>query len=273
MNKNNEIPEELLTILISSKTLDENGKWHGHKVTYNGVNLMVEGFENTPEYKAIRMNTAITALGFKGIGPATAELLSSLKLSDIMAQNPEGLKIMLLNTGNFKEGRELTLIIEAFFALTEVELWQVIYSFGYRNCGKTISKELAKYMLKQDHSFKGLEKKVVEAFVNDEERIKEVKEFVEILENNNVKVNKPKSTEGLVTFEMTGDTSGTGYGTKAQFAAEVSQYGAVHVALKAETNYLITDSLVSNTGKMQKAKKLGVTIMEYLQFLEFLKSK
>lgn len=247
--------------------------WKGNKVSFNGVDLVVDGFEDTEEYKAIKLHNTVTALGFKNIGPATCELINEAKLdiSTILIQNPDGLRMLLLNSGKFKDGRELELLVENFFTLTEVELWQVIYSFGFKNCGKTVSKQLANWMEGIGYDFKGLEKAVIEAFVNGTAQIKQVKELVSILVSNNIKVIKPKSIQGLITFELTGEP--TTHPTKATFIYEVEQTGkAKHVSLKSDTMYLITNSLGSMTGKMLKAEKNGTKIVTYDDFLEIVKN-
>ncbi len=245
--------------------------WKGNKVNYNEVDLVVEGFENTEEYKAIKLHNAVTALGFKNIGPATCEMLNEAKMDipTILVQNPDGLRMILLNSGVFKDGRELELIVENFFSVSEVELWQVIYSFGYKNCGKTVSKQLANWMEGIAYDFKGLEKAVIEAFINGSDQLKSVKELVSILESNNIKVIKPKSIQGLITFEMTGDC--TTHPSKNHFAFEMEQTGkAKHVSLKSDTQYLVTASLGSMTGKMQKAEKNGTKIVTYEEFLDII---
>lgn len=248
-------------------------EWNNHKVKYDGVQLVVEGFENTEEFKAIKLHNAVTALGFKNIGPATCEQINKagLDLNTILSQNPDGLRMLLLNSGVFKDGRELELLVENFFELTEVELWEVIYSLGYKNCGRTVSKQLSNWMTGISYDFKGLEKAVIEMFINGDKAVNAVKDLVKILENNGIKVIKPKSVQGLITYELTGEP--TTHPTKSAFMYEVEQSGKVmHTSLKADTMYLVTNSLGSMTGKMQKAEKNGTKIVTYDEFLEIVKN-
>lgn len=269
------IPRIINVIKQSDKDFEIFNTYNDNKVTYDGVNLIVEGFENTQEYKSIKLYNAIVALGFKNIGPATSDLLNLCELSikDILIQTPESLRMILLNHPKyFKDGRELELLIENIFELKEVELWQVIYSFGYKNCGKTISKQLANYLAKIDYDFKGLEKAVIEDFINNTSKQKDVLELIEILKNNNINVIMPKDIKGIITFEMTGDVS-TGHANKSTYAYEVEKTGkAKHTSLKSDTMYLVTNSLASMSGKMKKAEKNGTKIVTYEMFLDIVKN-
>lgn len=266
------IPTIIDIIEEAPGTFDFPIEHNGNKLTYNGVHLLVDGFEDTKEYKAIQMYHTISTLGFKNIGPATCELLSSVNITinDILNQNPQGLEMLLINSGAFKRGRELELLIENLFTLNELELSQVIQSFGWRNCGKTISNQLANYVAGIDYDFKGLEKSVVEGFINSIDKQNQVKELVSLLESNNIKVNKPKSLDGLILFEMTGSPEPYGYRTKEVFLYEMKQLGATKSSLKKGTHFLVTDSLSSNSSKMDKARKLDIPIIEYDKFHQYL---
>lgn len=243
--------------------------WNGHKVSYDGTNLVVDGFEDTDEYKAIQMYHTISSIGYKNIGPASCELIAKagLSIQDILGHNPQSLATVLVRSGQFRVGRELQLLVENFFALTEVELADVIRSFGWRNCGRTISAQLANWMTGVPHNFDGLEKSVVEAFTNSTQRQDEVKALVGLMLNNNINVKKPKSTAGMITFEMTGEP--TTHETKGHFKTEVEGTGrAKHTSLGKSTTYLVTNSPGSTTGKMQKAIKYGVKIVTYEEFMK-----
>jgi DNA ligase (NAD+) len=247
-------------------------EWNGKKVSFNDVNLIVEGFEDTNEYKSIQMYHAISSLGFKNIGPATCELLvnTDISLFDLLQQTPDAIRMNLINSKQFKDGRELELLIENLYALNSVEMWQIIYSFGWRNCGKTISKQLANYVCGISYDFKGLEKVVVEGFINSQDKQNKVKEMENILTKNNIKVNKPKSLQGLITYCMTG--SPTTHPTKEQYKFDIESSGkCIESSLKSDTMYLVTNSLGSMTGKMLKAEKNGTKILDYQQFLDLIK--
>lgn len=268
--KSGDIIPKIVEVLEPSKlpyTLPTS--WNGKPTFFDGVNLMLKDFESTDEYKAIKLSNAIIALGIKEIGPAGCEKLikAGLDLNTILSTNPDGLRMLMLQSGEYKDGRELEKLIENVFAITSVELWQVIYALQYKNCGRTISKMLAKWMVKIAHDFKGLEKEVVENFVTSQKRQDEVKELVGILLDNNVTIVKPQAPQaGLLTFEMTG--SPTTHPTKGDFLRDITASNkCVHTALTKETNYLICESLAGASGKMQKAAKNGTKCVTYDQFL------
>jgi len=266
------IPKIVEVIQPSTAVYSLPTEWNDKPVIFDGVNLMLVGFEDTVEYKAIKLSNQIVALGIERVGPAACEKLSAagLDLKTILSTNPDGLRMLLLQSGQYKDGRELEIIIESIFALTSVELWKVIYSMQYKNCGKTISKQLANWMSKIPYDFSGLEKSVVENFVTNSHVQEDVKELVGILLDNNVKVIKPEAPKaGLILFEMTGDCST--HSTKGEFAREVEATGKCkHVSLTKETTYLITASKASMTTKMQKAEKNGTKIVTYDEFLTLL---
>ena len=269
------IPKIVEIIEASKEQFNLPTNWNNHDLYFDGVQLMVKDFENTTEYKSLKLYHTIVALGINGIGPATADKLSNanIDINTLLSSSPELLRTLLLNSKEFKDGRELEILIENIYTLTKVELWQVIYSFGYKNCGKTISKQLANWMCNIAYDFKGLEKNVVTAFIDDNKRIEEVKLLVGILLNNNVTVVRPEAPKaGLITFEMTGDASG--YGSKGEFKRICEGYGnCMHTSLNKETTYLVTTSLASVTTKMQKAEKNGTKICTYDQFLDIIKNK
>jgi len=261
---------EVITPSILSYSLPT--EWNGKPTSFDGVNLVLNDFESTDEYKAIKLSNAIIALGIKEIGPASCEKLikAGLDLTTILSQNPDGLRMLMLQSGEYKDGRELEKLIENVFAITSVELWQVIYSLQYKNCGRTISKQLANWMVKVSHDFKGLEKEVVENFITSQTRQDEVKELVGILLDNNVTIVKPQAQKaGIITYEMTGDCST--HPTKGDFSRAVEATGkCVHTALTKDTTYLVCASLAGASGKMQKAAKNGTKCVTYEDFLNII---
>lgn len=266
------IPKIVLVEKPSDEPYSLPTEWNGHTVTFDGVHLLVDNFEDTDEFKSMKLYNSIIALGFKGIGPATADKLynSGIELIDLFKNTPDELKNKLLKSNNFKLGRELDILIDNIYNLTKVELWQVIYAMGYTKCGRTISQQLANYICNISYDFKGLEKTVIEDFIYNDDRINEVKDLVGLMIQSNIEVVKPKNiSKDIITFEMTG--SPTTHPTKGAFKNEVEATGkCLKTSLKKETDYLITDNKASNTTKMQKAEKYGVKIVTYEEFLDII---
>ena len=127
------IPKIVEIVEPSSNVYTLPTSWNGHNVTFDGVNLNVDGFEKTDEYKALMLHHSIISLGIEGIGPATAEKINNagVKLNELLSTNPDGLRMKLIQSGEFKDGRELEILIENVFKLTSVELWKVIYAMHH----------------------------------------------------------------------------------------------------------------------------------------------
>jgi len=264
------IPKIVEVVKPSDEDFELPTTWNDYETTFDGVQLMLNDFESTDEFKTMKLYNSIVALGFKGIGPATAEKLfnAGVSLKDLFNYTPTELKNVLVSSEVFKLGRELDALVDNIFALNSVELWQVIYSMGYRNCGRTISKQLANWMVKIEHDFAGLEKQVVEDFIYDDTRVQEVKDFVGSMISSNIDVIKPKPVaKDIITFELSGDCST--HSSKGEFKREVEATGKfLKTSLRKDTDYLVTASMVSTTSKMKKAEKYGTKIVTYDEFLD-----
>lgn len=268
------IPKIVEVVEPSTETFELPTTWNDYETTFDGVQLMLNDFESTDEFKAMQLHNSIVALGFKGIGPATAEKLhnAGIILQDLFTHTPTELKNILIDSEEFKLGRELDILVDNVFALNSVDLWQVIYAQGYRNCGRTISKQLANWLVKIDYDFSGLEKKVVEDFIYDDSKVDEVKSMVESMVLSNIDIVKPKPIKkGIITFEMSGDANG--YSSKGEFKRIVEATGkCMHTSLRKDTDYLIVPSLSISTTKMKKAEKNGTKIMTHQQFEDYINS-
>ena len=63
-----------------------------------------------------------------------------------------------------------------------------------------------------------------------------------------------------------------GFSTKNDFIKLAESAGFKNTKLEKGTRYLITDSMDSDSSKMQKARKLGVEIVTYGEFARIVKS-
>lgn len=256
-----EFPKELLKWF-------PNEMYNEHNVIFNGVDLMLDGFENTQEYKSLILYHTISSLGIKGVGPATSAKISEagVDIKMLLSENASGLRNLLIKNDIFKDGRELQVLINNILDLNKVELWQIIYSLGYINCGKTISKQLANYIADIKYDFKGLQKSVVNDFINNQARIDEVFELVDIMKNSSINVIYPiQLSSDIITFEMTGtNIDGRSKGVYKNIIESTGK--AIHTSLGKDTTYLVVDSLTSTSGKMKKAQKNGTLIVTYQEF-------
>ena len=70
-----------------------------------------------------------------------------------------------------------------------------------------------------------------------------------------------QSEEDKIPVIMTGSPKACGFNTKADFLSKHPEY--VETSKWNECQILFTDDLESDSSKMQKAKKLGITIKKY----------
>lgn len=176
----------------------------------------------------------------------------------------------LVKTGNFKYGKTLSKLFIEMNKIKSVTLPQVIVSLKFPGVGSTASRQLAKYIRGQKYNFFGLEKEALVGFDPGQKKREKIEKLVSILESRGIKVEQEPDTSNAIGFEMTGSPSASGFKVKSDFEKFMATHGYVHKGLK-EAKYLLTDSLTSSSGKMNEARKKGVKIYEYSDFVQKLK--
>jgi len=174
----------------------------------------------------------------------------------------------LIMSGVFKRGRELELLMKCPGKLRRIELDRVVLAMQFPGLGRTASREVAKMMSGADYSFDRLERAVVEPLLDgDSEQSKALKRFISLLKHGGVDIVEPKSRpKGSITFEMTGSPK-PHFDSKEAFVSYAESRGFAHSSLGKGTGMLVTDDLSSTTSKMAKAKKLGVEVISYEEFI------
>lgn len=79
-----------------------------------------------------------------------------------------------------------------------------------------------------------------------------------------------EKVDASLTYEMTGSPKDFGFSTKGEFTKMAENAGFKNTKLEKGTRYLITDSMDSDSSKMQKARKLGVEIITYGEFAKII---
>lgn len=173
----------------------------------------------------------------------------------------------LIATGLFKDGRQLEIIIEAMHGMKEVSLTQVILACQYDQIGTAAAEKLALHFSGEEADFSGLNRAALSNVINDHSLMDSL---VEAFENSGVKVTRPikEVIDQSKTFEMTGSPKDFGFPVKSEFLKVAAAAGFKHTKLEKGTRYLITDSIDSDSSKMQKARKLGIAIITYGDFLK-----
>lgn len=180
-------------------------------------------------------------------------------------------KEKLIATGLFKDGKTLNRLFEEMDKIEKVTLPQVIVSLGFDGVGRTAAKQLAKYIMGKEYDFKGLEKKALLGFDKGEKKREKIESLVKVFEKRGIKVEEEVEIKGGIGYEMTGSPKASGFSVKSDLEKFLQSHGYIHTGLK-EAKILLTDSMSSSSGKMGQAKKLGVKIYEYSEFIEKLKN-
>ncbi len=171
----------------------------------------------------------------------------------------------LVATGHFKDGRQLEIILESMHGIREVTLTQVILACQYDQIGGAAAEQLALHFSGGQADFSGLNRSALANVLNDHSLMTEL---LKAFDRSGVKVSKPESVDKAKTFEMTGSPKDFGFPIKNDFLKVAASAGFKHTKLEKGTRYLITDSMESDSSKMQKARKLGVEIVTYGEFLK-----
>ena len=214
-----------------------------------------------------KLQKAIEVLDIKGIGLSICEklYLAGIKKIEDVFDKTKFNRMKLIESGEFKSGRSLDIIVDAVDDKTSLELKRVINSLNFEDVGSTMSESFARHLVGLDVDFSGFNKEAVARFVdpNSDERIR-LKNFLSHLEDNQIDIIEPKEhSSDVYFFEMTGKPGR--FGQKKDFIDLVSSHGYVHHKLDKDCKLLVTDSLDSSSGKMGKARKLGVEIKTYEQ--------
>lgn len=268
--KSGDIIPKVHKIWDTGLMLNAPAEFMGQKVFRDGVHLRVENPELLPQFKALKLHQGMVILGMKGIGPAMAERLVSAGYTDIAdIFSVRFNKRELIASGHFVDGRELEILLEIVENIKSIEYWKLLACLKNDGYGKALSKQLVNFICGVDYDFSGLEKELYENFINKENDIWNSLKVLElIMSKKGVEIIKPLPGSNAInkgTFEMTGKP--TTHKVKSDFVKDASAKGYIHEGLNKNSNFLVTDDLNSSSSKMSKAKKLGVEIITYDDFV------
>ena len=133
----------------------------------------------------------------------------------------------------------------------------LIQSMGYENCGEKNSLYLAKVFSGLNPDEKGIPTSIIE-LGKDEKFGFNISYMVKSL---GIKLLEEESSEKIPVI-LTGSPKECGYNTKAEFLEKHPEF--IETTKFGECQILFTDDLESTSTKMQKAKKLGIEIKQYI---------
>ena len=202
----------------------------------------------------------------ENVGGATVEKLYSAGIKTILdVFNPIKFnESALINSGEFKKGRSLDIIIEAVNKHLPFTFTRIIDSLMFDNTGTTISKQIAKLFEGGTPDWSNMSKAAYEPFLNPSSyEFLTVMEFAEMINvfGGKIEIEKKIDTSNLIPVVLTGSPKEFGYKTKGEFMKANPKFTEVDKLKDAK--YLVTDDLSSTSSKMTNAKKLGVETITY----------
>ena len=215
-----------------------------------------------------KLQKGIEVLDIKGIGFSTCEKLNKagiLKIEDVFDKTKFN-RMKLIESGEFKSGKSLDIIVDAVDKKDSLELKRIVNSLNITDVGSSVSEQIARMLAGLQADFFGLNHDACGKMedVNSDER-KRLDAFINIIKENHIDIIEPKElSSDVIKFEMTGKTDPF-YKTKQEFVNAVFDHGYVHHKLNKDCNLLVTNDISSTTGKMAKAIKLGIETKTYEQ--------
>lgn len=229
-------------------------------------------YENCQGKKLFKFINGMNALELDGVGDAfltdlfykfnRLDMATPLKMLINAKEYPE-----IFEKNGIKKGKILENFINELIKIEKLTIEQVIATFSFDGMslgGKTI-KEIAKKISGVDHSFYGLEKKVVEGFDCGEDKYEQINYAIKLLNINDIKLEYMEKKEGkTIKLCLTGSPKTYGFTTKAEFINALLEKGVeVEEVTVKEAQLLVTDDINSSSSKMKTAQKYGKPIIEY----------
>jgi hypothetical protein len=158
------------------------------------------------------------------------------------------------------ESKSTTNIINALKERrNKLSLYDVVLSLCLSNCGEKNSEWFVKKISGLNPDDKGIPTVVKELSENND--------ILNIITEDYIKpfgisyISEVAVGEDKIPVIMTGSPKACGFNTKADFLSKHPEY--IETSKWNECQILFTDDLESDSSKMQKAKKLGITIKKY----------
>lgn len=218
-----------------------------------------------------KLAQGIKILGIERIGQATVDELFKAGIKHVYDLfNPELFnKGHLIESGYFKEGRSLDIILNSVESISSIKIDKLINSLNFTDSGSTISREVGKFLSNVKYDFKGLNKSVITKLTTEGSvEYNMIMKFIELLKSSNITVDMFEEEfipDNIMFYEMTGSPKPI-FKTKDEFKDFAKNKGYKHSKLNSECKYLLTDNYSSTSSKMKKAKKIGVEIITYTDF-------
>lgn len=243
----------------------------GTELNRDGVHLTCQN-SDCSGINSKQFITNLNHLELDHVGPRTAQILFESNqfktVFDLL--NPVKNSVSYLVGAGLVDGSNVRKINKQLESIDSISLEKVILGMGVPNLGPSIAKAIAVWWVYSIEDFHGLDRSVINSFVNGDNSNR-LADILDDLEEWNIRIIEPEDPAQAqqkiiqsISIEMTGSPK-PDWKTKSEFLKQFS--GVVHTKLDT-ADFLITDDLSSTTVKMKKANQLGIEIMTYQEFFK-----
>ena len=207
----------------------------------------------------LKFINSVNTLKIDGIGEKVGEVLYDIIPEDniIKLMSDSNLHIIKETLG---ESKSTTNIVNALKERrNKLSLYDIVLSLSLSNCGEKNTEWFVNKISGLNPDCKGIPTVV--------KNLSENKDLLKMIEDEYMKpfgisyIEDTYVSEDKIPVIMTGSPKACGFNTKADFLSKHPEY--VETSKWNECQILFTDDLDSDSSKMQKAKKLGITIRKY----------
>jgi hypothetical protein len=207
----------------------------------------------------LKFINSVNTLKIDGIGEKVGEVLYDIIPEDniIKLMTDSNLQIIKETLG---ESKSTTNIVNALKERrNKLSLYDIVLSLSLSNCGEKNTEWFVNKISGLNPDCKGIPTVV--------KNLSENKDLLKMIEDEYMKpfgisyIEDTDVSEDKIPVIMTGSPKACGFNTKADFLSKHPEY--VETSKWNECQILFTDDLDSDSSKMQKAKKLGITIKQY----------
>ena len=223
-----------------------------------GENMHLMKVMNQREKNRLKFMNSVNTLKIDGIGEKVGEALYNLIPTDniIKLMTDHNLHLIKSILGDCKSTMNIINALKE--RKYKLSLYDVVLSLCLPNCGEKNTEWFVKKISGLNPDSKG-----IPSIVKD---MSENKDIIRMIEEDYMKPFNISYIEDIISEDkihiiMTGSPKACGFNTKSDFLTSHPEY--VETTKWNECQILFTDDLDSDSSKMQKAKKLGITIKKY----------